>query len=601
MEIKIKERSEVEDKYKWDLTIVYKSIEEWEKEFEILKKKAYEFPNFKGKLLNDSTTLLKALQKKDEIGRIFEKLSSYAMRKSDEDTRDNENDRTKNKIISLGVEIDEITSFFEPELIKLTVEQMSKFLDENETLRLYQHYLENVLRFKEHTLSENEERIIASAGQVLTSPSMIFSKLNDADVKFGNITDENGNTVQLSKGNYSTYIRSHDRNVRKQAFETLYKSYKDLKNTFTSTLIGDIKANYFVSKNKRYDNPLQMSLFYNNIDVKVYESVINAVNKNLDKMHKYMDMKKEVLALEEFHIYDVYVDLVEEYDVDYKYEDAVELIFNALEPLGGEYKENARKAFDQRWIDVYENVGKRSGAYSSFGYDTPPFILLNYNGKLDSVSTLAHELGHAMHSYYAARKQPYIYHNYSIFLAEIASNVNEMLLNMYMLEHSSNKRERMSLINDFLESVKGSIYRQTMFAEFEKIIYEMEGNNQILTEETLSNIYYELNKKYYGNSLIYDDDIRYEWMRIPHFYYQFYVYQYATGLAAAFYIASEIFQGNEKMREDYIDFLASGSSKYPLELLKKMGIDMTSEEPLNRILNYFEEKVDEFIKLAKEN
>ena len=601
MEIKIKERSEIEEKYKWDLKLMYESTLEWEKDFEILNEKVSKFLNFKGKLLKDSKTLLQALQCKDEIGRLFEKLSSYAVRKSDEDTRDNQSDRLKNKIIALGAEVSESTSFFEPELIKLSEKKKVQFLDENDSLKGYEHYLNNILRFKNHTLSESEERILASASEILESPSRTFSKLNDADIKFGNITLEDGNIVELSKGNYNIYIKSHNREVRKQAFETLYKSYEGLKNTFTSTIIGDIKANYFISKNKKFDSPLQMSLYSNNIDVKVYENVISAVNNNLDKMHKYIKMKKDVLGLEEFHIYDMYVDLIEEYDIDYKYEDAIDLILKALEPLGEEYIKNVKKAFEERWIDVYENVGKRSGAYSSFGYDTPPFILLNYNGKLDSVSTLAHELGHSMHSYYAALKQPYIYHNYSIFLAEIASNVNEMLLNMYMLEHSSNKKEKMSLINDFLESVKGSIYRQTMFAEFEKAIYDMEGNKQTLTEEDLSNLYYELNKKYYGDDLIYDNDIRYEWMRIPHFYYQFYVYQYATGLAASFYIANEIFNGNEQVRNDYIEFLESGSSEYPLDLLKKMGVDMTKEEAMNNILDYFDKKIDEFIMLSKEN
>jgi oligoendopeptidase F len=343
-----------------------------------------------------------------------------------------------------------------------------------------------------------------------------------------------------------------------------------------------------------------MSLFHNNVDLRVYDSVIKVVNDNLDKMHHYIAMRKDILDLDELHIYDLYVDLIKEYDVEYKYEDALDLIFKALEPMGDDYIKKAKKIFEERWIDVYENKGKMTGAYSSFGYDTPPYILLNYNGKLDSVGTIIHELGHSMHSYHSAQKQPYIYHEYSIFVAEVASNVNEMLLSMYMLDHLENNQEKLSLINDFLESVKGSIYRQTMFAEFEKTIYDMEGKKETLTEEALSDLYYELNKKYYGDDLIHDDDIRCEWMRIPHFYYQFYVYKYATGLTAAFFIAKDLYEGKVGSRERYIEFLSSGNSDYPLELLKALGLDMTSDEAMNRILNYFDEQIDEFIKLANE-
>jgi oligoendopeptidase F len=594
MAIKGKERNEISDKFKWDLSIVYKDETAWEKDFNFVEEKMNQFSNFKGTLLNSSNNLLNALKAHDEIGQIYDRLSSYAVRKNDEDTRDNNSTKLRNRISKLGADFSEMESFFGPELMELDDSKLKSFLDENKKLRLYTHYLEGVMRFKSHTLSSAEEKIIASASESLAAPSQIFSKLNNADIKFGNIKDEEGNTVELTKGNYSKYIASRSRNVRKKAFQTLYKSYCGLKNTLAETLIGDIKANYFLSKNKKYNNPLEMSLYHNNIDVKVYDNVINVVHKHLDKMHNYVKLKKDVLGLRSFHIYDFYVDLIAEYDIDYSYEDALELIFKALEPLGEEYISKAKKVFDERWIDVYENNGKQSGAYSSFGYDTPPYILLNYNGKLSSVGTIIHELGHSMHTYHSSQTQPYIYHEYPIFVAEVASNVNEMLLNMYMLDHATNDQERLSLINDFLESVKGSIYRQTMFAEFEKTIYELEGNKQTLTEEVLSNLYYELNKKYYGNNQISDDEIRYEWMRIPHFYYQFYVYQYATGLTAAFFIANELYQKKPGFREKYLEFLSSGSSDYPLELLKKMGIDMTSEEPMNRILDYFGKMINEF-------
>jgi oligoendopeptidase F len=600
MEIRARERSEIDEKYKWDLSVVYNSIDKWEEDFNVLENMMENFIHYKGKVLSDSDKLLEVLKTKDEIGRLYQKLSSYAMHRSDEDTRDSASDKIKNKIATLGATFDEESSFFVPELMKLNRNRLSLFLNENDGLKIYSHYLKNILRFKKHTLSIKEEKILASASEILTFPSKTFSKLNDADIKFGNIKDEEGNIVQLSKGNYVKYISSQDRKVRKETYETFYKGYIDHRNTFTETLIGDIKANYFISKNRKYLNPLEMSLYYNNIDPKVYDNTIKVVNDNIDKMHKYIKMKKNILGLDEMHMYDFYVDLIKEYDIDYKYEDAVDLIFKALEPMGEDYIRNAKKIFDNRWIDVYENVGKRSGAYSSFGYDTPPYILLNYNGKLGSVSTIIHELGHSMHSFYSSKTQPFIYHEYAIFLAEIASNVNEMLLNMYMLKSASNRQEKLSLINDFLESVRNSIYRQTMFAEFEKMIYEKEGNKETLTEEALSNLYYDLNKKYYGNDVLYDDNISHEWMRIPHFYYQFYVYQYATGLTAAFFIAKDLFEGKRGVREKYIEFLSSGSSEYPLQLLKKMSIDLTKEDAMNRVLEYFDEQIDEFISLINE-
>ncbi|MDD2202829.1 MAG: oligoendopeptidase F [Bacilli bacterium] len=600
MEIRLKERSEIEEKYKWDLSIMYKDDMEWNNDFDKLRNDMQEFSKYKGVLGNSSSDLLLALQEKDNLNRRFEKLASYAMRKSDEDTRDMDGAKLKNMIFSLGAEFVEISSFFDPEIISIGRNKIEQFIDEKEALMTYCHYLENIIRFKEHTLSLEEEKIMANASEVLSAPSKIFTMLNNADIKFENIKDEDGNVVELTNGNYSKYISSHDRNVRKDTFKVLYKGYKGLKNTFTEVLIGDIKAHYFESKNRKFYSPLEMSLFNNNIDIKIYYNVIKVVNMNLNKMHKYVKMKKDLLGLEELHMYDFYVALIKEYDIEYTYDEALNLVFKALTPLGEEYIKNTKEAFDKRWVDVYENRGKRTGAYSSFGYDTPPYILLNYNGKLHSVSTIAHELGHSLHSYYSALKQPYIYHEYSIFVAEVASNVNEVLLNMYMIDNAKNRQEKMSLINDFLESVKGSIYRQTMFAEFEKKIYELEKDKKPLTEQAFSDLYYELNKKYYGEDIISDEEIRYEWMRIPHFYYQFYVYQYATGLATAFFIANNIYNGDIAFRDKYIKFLSSGSSDYPVELLKILGVDMKNEKTMQCILDYFDTQIEEFLKLAKE-
>lgn len=597
MQILNKERNEIDNKYKWDLTLVYKNLDDWNNDFSLLKKKIDDFTESKGEFTKNPKKLYSALKLHEEINRLFGKLFTYAIRKSDEDRRISENESIRKQIVSLSTEFNERSSFFVPEIMKLSEKKIREYMEEFNELKLYDFFFKDLFRFKKHTLSKKEEKILASASEILIAPEEIFDKLNDADLKFGIIKDESGNDVELSKGNYSKYISSQDREVRKNAYYTFYESYRSHKATLSETLISNVKADYFLSKNRRYKSSLQAALFQNNIDLKVYDNVINSVHNNLDKMHKYMRMKKDILKLDDFNIYDFYVDLISEYDIEYKYEDALNIIFDALKPMGEKYISDAKKIFDNHYVDVFENVGKRSGAYSSGSYDTPPYILLNYGGKYHDVSTIIHELGHSMHTYYSNTNQPYIYSHYSIFLAEIASNVNEMILNMYMLDHAKDDKEKLYLINAFLENVKGSIYRQTMFAEFEKITHEFEINGEILTGDKLCDIYYELNKKYYGDDVIYDENIRYEWMRIPHFYYKFYVYQYATGLTAAFFIAKNIYEGKEGMRDKYIKFLSSGGSDYPLELLKIMDIDMTSSEAIDKILEYFDEQIDEFIKI----
>jgi oligoendopeptidase F len=595
MQILNRERNEIDNKYKWDLILVYKNIDDWNNDFSLLKDKIDDFTKYKGVFTKSPKKLYAALKLDEEINRLFGKLFTYAVRKSDEDRRISENESIRKQIVSLSTDFNEKSSFFVPEIMKLNEGKIRQYMEEFDELKLYDFFFKDLFRFKKHTLSKKEEKILASASEVLNAPEEIFDKLNDADLKFGIIKDESGNEVELSKGNYSKYISSQDREIRKNAYYTFYESYRSHKATLSETLISNVKADYFLSKNRRYKSSLQAALFQNNIDIKVYDNVINTVHNNLDKMHKYMRMKKDILKLEDFNIYDFYVDLISEYDIEYKYEDALKIIFDALKPMGEKYITDAKKIFDNHYVDVFENVGKRSGAYSSGSYDTPPYILLNYGGKYHDVSTIIHELGHSMHTYYSNANQPYIYSHYSIFLAEIASNVNEMILNMYMLDHAKDNKEKLYLINAFLENVKGSIYRQAMFAEFEKIIHEFEVNGEILTGDKLCDIYYELNKKYYGDDVIYDENIRYEWMRIPHFYYKFYVYQYATGLTAAFFIAKNIYEDKEGMRDKYIKFLSSGGSDYPLELLKIMDIDMTSNETIDKILKYFDEQIDEFI------
>lgn len=594
------QRFAIDLKYKWDLSLLYESTNAWNKDFNNVKERINYYLIYKGRLNDNAKTLLEALKEKEEIDIIMQKLYSYALNKSDEDLRDDDSIELKNKIINLKKIYSEVKSFLFPEILSIDSSKLNEYFNNEKELEIYKHYIDNILRFKNHTLSAKEERIIASAKEILMTPYKTFTMLNSTNIRFEDILTE-AQSIPLTKGNYSIYLSSQNRSIRRKAFKSLYKSYKSLKQTFAELFIGKIKANYFLSNNKKYNNPREMSLFISNIDESVYDNLILVTHQNLDKLHKYVGMKKEILGIEDFRFYDFFVDLIEEYDVDYSYEEAVDIILESLKPLGEDYIKNARKVFDERWIDVYESEGKRSGAKSTSGYKIPAYILVNYNGKLSDVKTIAHELGHSMHSYYSSNNQPYVYFKYSIFIAEIASNVNVMLLNMHMLNNAKDKKEKMSLINNFLDRVRAAVYRQVMFAEFEKKVYELEGSGKTLTEEVISNLYYDLNRKYYGNEIIHNKEIKYEWMKVLHFYLTFYVYQYATGLSIGYYIAKEIYNGNMEMRDKYLNMLSSGSSKYTLDLLKELGIDMNNTDVINDIFEAFDEQMDEFMRLMKDN
>jgi len=457
----------------------------------------------------------------------------------------------------------------------------------------------DLFREKDHILSLEQEEMMARLGEVFSISENTFHVLDDVNLKFDNIVLENGDEVELNNSNYSVYIKSSDRDIRKQAFTNLYKSYASLKNTFASLLKGNVKSNFFVSKTRKYNSPLEMSLYSDNIDKKLYLNLIDKVHSNLDIVHDYMNVRKSILNLDEVHMYDVYAPLVSDVDKYYTYEEAKELVIKALAPLGEDYINNLTKLFDSGCIDVYNNENKRGGAYSWGCYDTLPYVLLNFEGKFTDVSTIAHELGHSMHSFYSCKNQDYHDHGYPIFLAEIASTVNEILLNKYCSSIAKTKEEKAYYLNNLLENFRTTLVRQTMFAEFELLIHDLEENGEVLTEEVLSNTYYDLNKKYFGDSVVSDEQIKYEWARIPHFYTSFYVYKYATGISVACKIVSDILEGKENALDNYIKFLSSGGSDFPLEILKKASVDIVNDDTIDKALVMFRETLEEFKELTK--
>ena len=587
-------RVEVKEEDKWDLESMYPTIKEWEEDYKKVESLEKELLKYKTHLLDSGKTLYEYLTKSDELEIILENLIIYANMKSDEDTTNTTYITLKGKIENLEVQIAEEFSFVTPELLSCDYEKIEDFYKEYEKLKEYEFDLKDIFRFKKHTLSEKEERILSSLSNDLDYSNKTASIIRNSDIKFGNIKDEDGKDVELTNNNYSLYIKSKDRDVRKNAFKELYKTYASLKNTLATTYAGEVDANIHLSKLRNYESARERALFSNNIDISVYDNLIDTVNKNMDVIYKYYDLKKEVLGLDELHLYDIYADLVTENEENYSFEEGKELVIDALKVLGEDYNTNLKKAFDEKWIDKYPNIGKRSGAYSWGTYTSKPFVLLNYQNKLDDVSTLAHELGHSMHSYYSKENNPYHSYNYRIFVAEVASTVNEMLLYKHMLKNSTNKKEKLVILDNLMELFKGTIYRQTMFAEFERDIYQKVEDGEIITYDLLCDYYYELNKKYFGNNVIIDEDIKYEWTRIPHFYMNFYVYQYATGLSAASAIVSNILEEKENAKEDYLKFLTLGGSMYPIDELKVAGVDMTKPEVIEKAIKMFDEIIDEF-------
>lgn len=597
---KVVQRQDVAENFKWKTEDIYANLEAWQADFQKAKAGVQEVESYQGRLGESAITLLECLKKVNELSEIFERLFSYASRKKDEDTRIAGNQSLYNRILSLATEMESASSYMTPEILGLPEELLNKFMKSNSELALYAHYLDNITRIKEHVLSPELEKVVAMASEMGRTPYQVHSMLDDADIKYPSVQDEEGNEVQLTKGRYFKLLQSKDRRVRKEAFEKFYSPYENHKNTFATALDANIKADMFNAKVRNYNSTLEASLNTDHIPVSVYKNLIKAVTENLEPMYKYVRLRKKVLEVDELHMYDVYLSIIKDVDEDIPYDRAKKTIVESLAPLGKEYQELIQKGFDSRWVDVYENEGKASGAYSAGCYGVHPFVLMNYNDTIDSMYTLTHEMGHALHSYYSNKEQSFTYHSYPIFLAEVASTLNENLLTEYLLKTTEDKGLKMAILNHFLEQFRGTVYRQTMFAEYEMLIHEKAEAGEPLNHETLSKLYRELNEKYYGPNMIIDPQIDIEWARIPHFYYNFYVYKYATGFSAATSLSRQILEEGQPAVDRYLKFLSAGGSDYPINILKEAGVDMTSPEPIIQALQTFAEKVDELEKLLCE-
>lgn len=587
----LKKREEIDDKYKWKIDKVYKSIEDFEKDFEEVKKEAVKLQDYSGKLTNGEA-ILEYLKLNEKVSRKVENLFIYAHLKSDEDTSNATYQALMSKIDIYMAEFSSYTAFFVPEILALDDKFIMDEIDRIEEMHQYKFLFEDILKEKPHILSKEMEELLASASDCLDAPSAIHNMLTNADMTFGKIKDEEGNEVELTEGNYSSFIRSKDRNVRKAAFEKLFSEYEKFKNTLAASLTASIKTFNFNSKVRKYESALEASLQPNNIPLDVYKNAVKVMNDNVSSLHRYVKIKKELLNLDEIHMYDLYVPIIETQKEKVEFNDGVKIVLEALKPLGEEYLDIFKGGINDGWIDIYENKGKRGGAYSWGGYDTMPYVLLNYNNELEDVSTLAHEMGHSIHSYYSRKEQPYHYAGYTLFCAEVASTTNEKLLIHHLIEKENDEKKKLSLINTELEQIRTTVFRQLMFAEFELYTHESLEKGIPLTSEDYSKAWHELNVKYFGPEMIVDENIDIEWARIPHFYSDFYVYQYATGYAAASAFANAILEGKVNAVEKYKGFLKSGGSDYPIEILKKAGVDMTTKEPLEATIKRFNELLD---------
>ena len=587
-----KNRSEIDNKYKWDLSKIYQDPDLLEKDKQEILKLKDQLVAMRGSLTANATNLLKAIDLYYAIMRILDKMVVYTNMKFHEDMDNNASKVLVGKVDKLASEISADLSFFTPEVLKCDYQEITKFLSENQELKKYQHMLEDLYREKKYVLDEKEEKLLSTLQEAFQVPSNVFDLLNDVDMTFEDIKDEEGNIISVTESNYSSLVKSSSRRVRHDAYYSLYNGYKKLKNTFSATLAGNVKVDSLIAKIRGYDSVLQMSLYGDNIDLSLYDHLLKAVNSS-KVMDKYLALRKEVLGLDELHMYDMYAPLVKEYNKKYTYEEAKEMVLEALKPLGEDYITHLKELFDEGAIDVFPNKNKRSGAYSWGSYDTMPYVLLNFVGTFSDVSTIAHECGHAMHSYYSDHNQEYHNASYTIFLAEIASTVNEILLNHYALNKACKKEEKLFFLNNLLELYRTTFIRQAMFAEFEKEIYAKEQNGEILTEEVFTSCYKDLNDKYY-KGVVDDDLIRYEAFRIPHFYTSFYVYKYATGIAVSSKIATSILNNESNALENYLTFLKFGGSDYSLNILKKVGIDLVGDTTLDDILKEFDKLIEEF-------
>ncbi|MED2973550.1 oligoendopeptidase F [Fictibacillus sp. B-59209] len=586
-------REELLQQDTWDLEAIYATNDKWEEEFNEVKGLLPELKEFQGKLGESAETLYHYFQKQDELTKKLGKLYTYAHMRYDQDTTNSFYQGLNDRASNLATQVSSSLSFAVPEILSLPEETIQTYVKEYKELALYKHALDEINRQRPHVLSKEEEALLADVSEVTASASTTFGMLNNADLKFPEIKDENGDEVEVTHGRYIRFLESSDQRVREDAFKAVYGTYDRFKNTFASTLAGTVKKDNFFARTRKFESARQAALDSNNIPEEVYENLVKTVNDHLHLLHRYVDIRKRALNVDELHMYDLYTPLVQDVKMEVPYEEAKNLVLESLKPMGEEYVGIVKEGLEKRWIDVHENAGKRSGAYSSGAYGTMPYILLNWQDNVNNLFTLTHEIGHSVHSYYTREYQPYPYADYSIFVAEVASTCNEALLNHYMLNKTKNKQEKLYLLNHHLEGFRGTVFRQTMFAEFEQAIHVKAANGEPLTPELLTKIYYDLNLKYFGENVVIDKEIGLEWSRIPHFYYNFYVYQYATGFSAAASLSKQILEEGESAVSRYIDFLKAGSSDYPIEVLKKAGVDMTTSKPIEDALKVFEEILDE--------
>lgn len=593
-------REEVPEELTWDLTKIYKDDVEFERAFSEIAVDLKEAEKYQGTLANGAKAFLDAIEYVLSIARKIEKLSVYSHLKNDQDTANTVYQGLYAKANNLYAQASEAVSWFDPEVLTLSDEMIWGYFDQEPRLEVYRYFIQQIVDNREHVLPAEQEALLAGAGEVFGAPGNTFAVLNNADLKFPVLEDENGEKVQLSHGLYGQLLESTTRSVREQAFKGLYGTYDQYRNTFAQLLSTNIKSHNYKAKIHHYESARKAALSANHIPEDVYDTLVKVVNEHLPLLHRYMKLRKRLLNLDTMHMYDVYTPILGEAPIRYTYEQALEKAKVALEPMGSEYLAIVDEAFSNRWIDVVENKGKRSGAYSSGSYDTMPYILLNWNDRLDQLFTLVHEMGHSVHSYFTRKNQPYVYGDYSIFLAEIASTTNENILTEYLLKTETDPRVKAYVLNHYLDGFKGTIFRQTQFAEFEHFMHEEDAKGTPLTSEFLSESYGDLNAKYYGPDVARDPEIKLEWSRIPHFYYNYYVYQYSTGFSAASALAKKILSGEPQALENYLNYLKSGSSDYPIEVMKKAGVDMTQAAYIEDAMKVFEQRLNELEALVTE-
>lgn len=593
----LKKRSEVDPQDCWAIEDLYKNDEQWNKEFQEVRDRLPELAAYQGTFEKAYENLLGFLQLSDTISKKFERVYVYANQKSHEDTTNVIYQDLSAKASNLSAQLESTTAFAVPEILAMSDNLLEDYL-QHEQLKVYQIYINEIRRKKAHVRSKEVEELIADTSEMSNGPSDIFTMFNNADITFPEIEDEDGDLVRITHGRFIGFLESDVRRVREDAFKGLYQTYAAYKNMLAVTYSANLKQEWFHAKTRRYPSSLHMALDGSNVPVEVYYNLIDTVHECLPYLHDYIDLRKEVLNIDELHMYDLYAPMIKNDSMKVPFDQAKDIVLKGLAPLGEAYHSVLKEGFDNRWIDVYENQGKRSGAYSWGAYGTHPYVLLNYRDSLNNMFTLAHEMGHALHSYYSDEHQPYIYAGYKIFVAEVASTCNEALLMDYLLKNTTDKQEQAYLINYFMEQFRGTLYRQTMFAEFEEKTHKMVQEGQTLTPEELCSIYHDLNVAYYGKNIVVDEEIDMEWARIPHFYTPFYVYQYATGYSAAIALSRKILSGEEGAVERYLNFLKGGSSKSPIELLKGAGVDMTTSEPIKEALGLFKELIERYKELT---